>query len=269
MNSKLKRLKGITGVALVAMVAAILLAPASSAESPATPEPTSSPSASPAASVHIPTNEEASKFTFMTSAQYKAKFGAKKLADQLARAQAIAAARARVQADSEANPKKVLTSSGRQQAAAATAAAVVVCGSHPGNWYDLIHGLYFHDESGNIIPLRVGRSDSQWQGGDTGANYNHASVDHNLCNLNAFYSMFTYNHRGPLHNGIPYRFEYDTLVVDNNLDVEQQIDGSASAATHGFGDNTPDGREFGMVTAYCLGYTRCPAWVNAVHGPLG
>jgi hypothetical protein len=265
MNRTMKRLTKLTGFVLVSMLGATLLTATSSAAD----SPESTPAAEqPAADVHIPTAEEAKSFTFMTSAQYAAKYGAEKLAEGRRRAQAIAEATNKAQAEA-ANPKKARTGSERQQVAAATAAATVVCGSHPGNWYDVVHGLYFHDLSGNIIPLRVGRSDAQWQGGDTGANYNHASVDHNLCNLNAFYSMFTNNHRGPLHNGIADRYEYDTLIVDNNLDVEQQIDGSASAATHGFGDNTPDGRAFGMVTAYCLGYTRCPAWVNAVSGPLG
>lgn len=81
--------------------------------------------------------------------------------------------------------------------------------------------------------------------------------------------MFTYNHRGPLHNGVADRYEYETYVVDNDLELDADIEGSASAAKRGFGDNTPGGRAFGVVTAYCLGYTRCTAWVNAVHGPLG
>lgn len=123
---------------------------------------------------------------------------------------------------------------------------------------------YYTDLSGSTIPLRFGRTDAQWQGSDTGANYNHAAVDHRFCNLTAWEKMFSNSHRGDI-TGIQ-RYGYAGYFVDNYLDVEMDVEAVVSDAGNGFGDQTPDNRPFGVITTYCNGYTFCPLWVNLWTG---
>jgi hypothetical protein len=144
----------------------------------------------------------------------------------------------------------------------------VICQELPGPWYAVQR--YLTDGSGNIVPIRTGKSDSQAQGTDTGANYNHASVDHNLCGQHVMASLFENNHR---HDAIgkgdkrfnpkERRYKYEGGVFDRSSGQELiAITAIASDAHVGFDDPTPDGRPFGMVTAFCENYTRCPDMVN-------
>lgn len=129
-----------------------------------------------------------------------------------------------------------------------------------GYWYTILSRP--RDAQGYDVPIRIGKSDSQNVGGDSGAGYNHACVDHNLCNMNAFNATFS----GTRSNGTggSDRYRYQEVIVDNNLNLEMLLTAYTSRARNGFGAPTPDGDYFGLITEYCEGYTICPNWVNSV-----
>lgn len=82
-------------------------------------------------------------------------------------------------------------------------------------------------------------------------------------------SLFQNNHRGkPLKDKRRFepdehRYMYEGGVFDRSTgQLEVVVIGVASDGKTGFGDPTPDSRPFGMVTAFCENYTRCPDSVN-------
>jgi hypothetical protein len=56
------------------------------------------------------------------------------------------------------------------------------------------------------------------------------------------------------------------MIVDNNLNLvirTRQVAETAKFSKSRSMD-TPDGLMMGTNTAYCLGYTKCPDWVNSI-----
>lgn len=191
------------------------------------------------------------KMRFVSEHDYLKMAGPEKMKQQVARAKAIA---------EEANRKKAPTGPDAEQARAQE----VICRELPGPWYTV--RTYLTNLSGDSIPIRTGKSDAQALGPDSGSNYNHASVDHNLCNDHAFAAMFGHNARPakPTENKGD-RYKYRLFLVDHDLNIDVVLTGIASNSHDGFGDKTPDARPFGMVTAYCENYTKCPNQVNLVN----
>jgi hypothetical protein len=73
--------------------------------------------------------------------------------------------------------------------------------------------------------------------------------------------MFGNNRRPDKAEPNGYR-RYVLFVADHDLNIDLVIVGFVSDKKMGFGDQTPDGRPFGMVTAYCQNYVKCRGRMN-------
>jgi hypothetical protein len=128
-------------------------------------------------------------------------------------------------------------------------------------WWDIM--VTYTDPQHRSIPVRVGFSDTQAGNDNSGGGFLHACYDHNMCNENVLQVMFT--EETPESTGND-RWQYEAYIVDSGLDIDADVVGSASQSRTGpDGNTTPDGAPFGLVTSFCLGYTDCPEWVNAVQ----
>ncbi|MFD5416922.1 hypothetical protein ACFWJT_02630 [Streptomyces sp. NPDC127069] len=95
------------------------------------------------------------------------------------------------------------------------------------------------DRDGHDIPTRHGTSAFTWQ---------HASAGHNMRSEKAI--------DAPYH-------EYWGVIATNSGQVRMNTVSVAERGDRGpGGERTPDGRPLGTVTAYCLGQTVCPDWVD-------
>lgn len=130
-------------------------------------------------------------------------------------------------------------------------------GSSP--WYSII--ATYHDADSRTVPVRTGFSDGQTDG--HGGGFQHACLDHNMCDMTPIQVAVD----GNPPTGMSGSYEqYEAYIVNNEDDsIDADIVVYASQSRTGpDGDGTPDGLPFGVVTAYCNGYTDCPEWVNSV-----
>jgi hypothetical protein len=127
-------------------------------------------------------------------------------------------------------------------------------------WYTVI--ATEHDSSGRKIPIRYGWSETTPGNDATGAGYEHACADHNLCNPTVLERLFSDN--TPISSSGS-RYVYDVYIVDDDLDIDLIVQGSQSQLKTGWqGEATPDGAPFGLVTAFCENYTNCPEAINDI-----
>jgi hypothetical protein len=122
------------------------------------------------------------------------------------------------------------------------------------HWWTIVYAT--KDSDGRDIPLRHGYSDSEY--GGNGGGWAHACVDHDLCSTHVIATTF---HEHPeTRSGT--RYGYGGVVIDRDLNVRVRVTSAQDQSRIGFYEVTPDNRPFGLVTAYCLGMARCPAWIN-------
>ncbi|WP_405862762.1 hypothetical protein OG361_40850 [Streptomyces sp. NBC_00090] len=113
------------------------------------------------------------------------------------------------------------------------------------------HHIYWStlDWDHNDIPTRRGTDDFGLK---------HACSKHNVCTqkvINAPYDGKADRVRGN-------RAEYDAVITSGGT-VRMTTTSIAERGKRGpNGQNTPDGRPIGTVTAYCRRQTLCPDWVN-------
>ncbi|MEV7617562.1 hypothetical protein [Streptomyces sp. NPDC089799] len=106
------------------------------------------------------------------------------------------------------------------------------------------------DWDGNDIPTRHGTDDFGWL---------HASSKHNMYSAKAINAPYD----GTADKVTGTRVEYWGVVATNQGQVRMRTVSVAERGTRGpAGKPTPDGRPIGTMTAYCLGQTVCPDWVN-------
>ncbi|MEU4065901.1 hypothetical protein AB0F25_26370 [Streptomyces wedmorensis] len=113
------------------------------------------------------------------------------------------------------------------------------------------HHIYWSilDWDHNDIPTRRGTDDF---------GFKHTCSKHNMCTQKAINAP--YNGREDRVNGS--RAEYDGVITSGGS-VRMTITSVAERGERGpNGQNTPDGRPIGTVTAFCRGQTLCPDWVN-------
>jgi hypothetical protein len=134
---------------------------------------------------------------------------------------------------------------------------VVGGGSSP--WYSI--NATYHDADNRTVPYRTGFSDSQT--GGHGGGFMHACMDHNLCT--EYPVQVAVDGQPPTGMSGSY-YQYEAYVVDNSDDsiVADIVVYQSPSRVGPDGDGTPDGLPFGVVTAYCIGYTDCPEWVNSL-----
>ncbi|WP_432120732.1 hypothetical protein [Streptomyces sp. S1] len=86
----------------------------------------------------------------------------------------------------------------------------------------------------------------------------HTCSKHNMCTQKAITAP--YNGKADRVRGS--RAEYDGVITSGGT-VRMTITSVAERGERGpNGQNTPDGRPIGTVTAFCRGQTLCPDWVN-------
>ena len=91
--------------------------------------------------------------------------------------------------------------------------------------------------------------------------YQKACGYHNVCTFKIFNTAYQGFCKAPAGT----RCLYITLVVDNNGNIKMEIKVIYDKSNTSQYGRTADGRAVGTITAYCVGYTRCPSWVNAVQ----
>ena len=109
--------------------------------------------------------------------------------------------------------------------------------------------------------MRQGYSDADEV--DAGAfGFYHSCFDHNICSYVIFNKAFTQEAGTAKGNN---KFQYELYLVDSNLNIDVDIIlVQTQNKTDYEGENTPDGRPIGLITAYCVGYTDCPEAVDVV-----
>ncbi|NML49022.1 hypothetical protein HHL19_01400 [Streptomyces sp. R302] len=86
----------------------------------------------------------------------------------------------------------------------------------------------------------------------------HTCSKHNMCTQKAINAP--YNGKADRVRGS--RAEYDGVITSGGT-VRMTITSAAERGERGpHGQDTPDGRPIGTVTAFCRGQTLCPDWVN-------
>lgn len=126
--------------------------------------------------------------------------------------------------------------------------AVVRPNDPPTPWYEIYAS--YRDESNRDIPVRQGYSDADEV--DAGAfGFYHSCFDHNICS----YAITRESGTAKGNN----KFQYELYLVDSNLNIDVDIIlVQTQNKTDYEGENTPDGRPIGLITAYCAGYTDWP-----------
>ncbi|KIF00776.1 hypothetical protein PL81_39300 [Streptomyces sp. RSD-27] len=106
------------------------------------------------------------------------------------------------------------------------------------------------DWDGHDIPTRHGTAAFGWQ---------HASAKHNMRSEKAIDAP--YHGRADKVSGT--RAEYWGVIATNSGQVRMSTVSVSERGDRGpGGERTPDGRPLGTMTAYCVGQTVCPDWVN-------
>jgi hypothetical protein len=111
------------------------------------------------------------------------------------------------------------------------------------------------DLAGTGTPVRFG---------DSSLGYYHYSGPHNLTTYKPIHAAFQ-THKPDYASGA--HLEYNSLVVNRqNAQIYLQVKVIVQAATR-TDDGvyyTPDGKNIGVITAYCVNFDPCPGWVNSV-----
>ncbi|MEU2251261.1 hypothetical protein [Streptomyces sp. NPDC019224] len=113
------------------------------------------------------------------------------------------------------------------------------------------HHIYWSalDWKHNDIPTRRGNDDF---------GFKHACSKHNVCTKTVINTPYD----GKADRGKGNRVECDA-VITSGASVRMTTTSIAERGERGpNGQNTPDGRPIGTVTAFCRGQTMCPDWVN-------
>jgi hypothetical protein len=130
--------------------------------------------------------------------------------------------------------------------------AVVHLKDPPQNPYYVIYN--YSDLRGTYTPVRRGNADF---------GYNHYAAPHNLYNPNAIHAAFQ-THKPDVDHGA--HLEYTSLLTDRsngNVYLTVRVVVQAASRTDDGKYRTPDGTNIGVITAFCVNYNVCPAWVNA------
>jgi len=111
-----------------------------------------------------------------------------------------------------------------------------------------------HDLRGVSTPVREGNS---------ALGFAHYAFNHNLTSGAPIHAAFQ-THRPDKEFGA--HAEYTSLAVSNNGDVRLTIRVIVQTATSTDDRvyRTSDGKNIGVITAYCEGMNVCPGWVNSV-----
>jgi hypothetical protein len=91
--------------------------------------------------------------------------------------------------------------------------------------------------------------------------YQKACGYHNVCTFKIFNTAY----QGFCKQPSGTRCVYIALVVDNNGNVKMSIRVIYDKSNTSQYGRTADGHAVGTINAYCVGYTRCPSWVNMVQ----
>ncbi len=111
-----------------------------------------------------------------------------------------------------------------------------------------------HDLRGVSTPVREGN-------GDLG--FAHYAVSHNLTSGAPIHAAFQ-THRPDKQFGA--QLQYVSLATDNSgsVHVTVRVIVQAAIRTDDGKYRTADGKNIGVITAYCEGVNVCPGWVNTV-----
>jgi hypothetical protein len=112
-----------------------------------------------------------------------------------------------------------------------------------------------HDLRGTSTPVRYGNND---------LGYVHYSGPHNLYSYNAIHAAFQ-THNPDKASGA--HLEYISLAVDpsnGSIHLVVRVIVQAASRTDDGRYQVSDGRNIGVITAYCEGGNVCPAWVNNI-----
>lgn len=123
-------------------------------------------------------------------------------------------------------------------------------GSH---WWSIIWD--YHDLRGTSTPVRWGSEE---------LGYAHYAQPHNLLSNKPIQAAFQ-THKPDKAVGA--HLEYIALAVDpanGTIYLTIRVIVQAAIRTDDGKYRTPDGKNIGVVTAYCEGHTVCPAWVNTI-----
>lgn len=126
-------------------------------------------------------------------------------------------------------------------------------GGQDAKWWTIIWD--YKDLRGTTTPVRLG---------DNKLGYSHYAQRHNLTSSKPIKAAFQ-THKPDKASGA--RLEYISWATDmSNGSVRLQVRVIVQAATRTDDGKyrTPDGKNVGVITAYCQGYNKCPAWVNKI-----
>ncbi len=100
--------------------------------------------------------------------------------------------------------------------------------------------------------------------GDNFLGYAHYAFEHNLTSRVPIHAAFQ-THRPDKEFGA--RAEYTSLAVDNRGGVRLtvRVIVQAASATDDRVYKVTDGKNIGVITAYCEGTNSCPGWVNTIR----
>jgi hypothetical protein len=100
--------------------------------------------------------------------------------------------------------------------------------------------------------------------GNSSLGYAHYAFDHNLTSWVPIHAAFQTHHPD---REMGAQIQYTSLAVDNSGGVRLTIRVIVQAATStdDRAYRTTDGKNIGVITAYCEGMNVCPGWVNTVR----
>jgi hypothetical protein len=113
------------------------------------------------------------------------------------------------------------------------------------------------DLRGVSTPVRIGNND---------LGYNHYAVPHNLTSRSPIHAAFQTH---TPDKAVGAHLEYVALVADADGGIHLTVRVVVQAATRTDDGRyaTTDGKNIGVITAFCEGVDPCPAWVNHVGTP--
>ncbi|MDH6462282.1 hypothetical protein M2302_002460 [Micromonospora sp. A200] len=206
-------------------------------------------SLTPAVAVAAPADEPApptdAQLAFLTPEQYEARWGASAAGEVSASMPSDAA--------DAAVPAGVVDSTAVTSEDRASAPALDPGGGQDAKWWTIIWD--YKDLRGTTTPIRLG---------DSKLGYSHYAQRHNLTSSKPIKAAFQ-THKPDKASGA--RLEYISWATDmSNGSVRLQVRVIVQAATRTDDGKyrTPDGKNVGVITAYCQGYNKCPAWVNKI-----
>jgi hypothetical protein len=102
------------------------------------------------------------------------------------------------------------------------------------------------------------------QEGNNFLGYAHYATEHNLTSSVPIHAAFQ-THRPDKQSGA--RVEYTSLAVDRKGGVRLtvRVIVQAASSTDDRVHKVTDGKNIGVITAYCEGTNVCPGWVNAIR----